>query len=637
MERTTASADIANRWNLPLWAFLLGAAGLCAWQGWLTLALFGQDPCQAILNDQPIVSGVHPQNLYVGALGADGLCAQARSVVYDFSFQAAWPVAPIFDGGRLAELFLLLGGGSYQPAAYKLGFAICCLLVPVFFLVAAKAAGLGNGTALLAALLGQLIWWGPHGRDALISGDFELFLGSLAALAHVGLLIRFHKTAGVRVWFGLWLTACIGWFMQPLLFPIALAILLLYYLSVGTKHDFLTWHFAFWGAEILACAVNLPWLTDWFDSWWLRAELPSPAGMLAHRTFATFWNAPLWGGPANRILAVSLFVSALTGVVILNQTRERPAARLLGCSALGALALALAGISWEPLGTLGTSALFAPALWFACVPAAHGWTWVLDRLCRWGNAGRAAAAVLLLSAISCIGYFARSPVCFAERCLPTNPLEIGLNPDRQAIVQALIDHTDRNARILWEDRSVTRGSSRWAALLPILTGRYFIGGLDPDGFLEHSSICLNQQTLDTQLIPTSKDEEWHDYCRRYNVRWIAAWTPTVIERLERWPAAKKIQSLHDAETGWLFEIDRAPSYALRGRAEVYLADAQQIILHNVVPQNGEVVLSMHYQAGMRVSPSRIQIERATSGEDQIGFVRLRLAVEAPVVTLTWER
>jgi hypothetical protein len=639
MERTTITADGSAGWTLPRWAFLLGTAALCAWQGWLTLALFGDDPWGKILNDQPIVSGIHPQHLYIGSLGAKGLATHWMTVVYDFAFQAGWPKTPIFDGGRLAELFLLLGGGSYQPAAYKLGFALSCFLVPLFFLIACRSVGLGNGTALLATVVGQLIWWGPHGRDALVSGDYELYLAALSGLAHVGFLISFHRTAGVRAWFGLWLTGCIVWFLQPLLFPIALPILLTYYLSVGTKHDFLTWHFAFWGAELLGVAINLPWLTDWFDSWCLRAELPSPAGMLEHRTLATVWNAPLWGGPASRLLAVFLIVSACVGIGVLNQTQQRPAARLLGLSALGALVLALLGISWEPLGVLGTAALLAPALWFACLPAAHGWTWVLGRLCRCGAKGRVAAAGLLLGAVGCFVYCAETPCTLAERCLPAEPLEIGLNPERQAIVQALIAHTNEDARILWEDRGGGRHTSRWPALLPLLTQRRYIGALDPDGFIEHSSICLNQQMLDGRPMAalTWPDDALSDYCRRYNVRWVVAWSPAVIERLEEWKAARKIQALTDGATGWLFEVERTPTYALKGQAEVLSADGQKIMLRNVVPHNGEVVLSMHYQAGMRASPSRVKLERATSGEDQIGFVRLRLAVEAGFVTLTWDR
>jgi hypothetical protein len=639
MDRPTTTAEGSAGWTLPLWAFLLGALLLCAWHGWLTLSLFGDDPFEQMLSDEPIVNGAYPQHLYIGHLGAQSMANHGRAVVCDFNFQAVWPKTPIFDGGRLAEFFLLVGGGTYRPAVYKVGFALTCMLVPILLLTACKSVGLGNGTALLAAFLGQLIWWGPHGRVALATGDWEVYLASLAGLAHVGFLISFHKTASVRAWFGILLTGCMGWFLQPLLFPIALPIMLTYYLSVGVKHDFLTWHFAFWGAELLAIALNLAWLMDWFDSWWLRAPLPSPSGMLEHRTLATVWQAPLWGGSASRTLAVMLIISAFVGAGILNQTQQRPAARLLGGAALGALILALLGISWEPLGVLGTAALFAPALWFASLPAAHGWTWALSRIWRHGTIGRIVAGALPLAAVACFAYFAETPCMLLDRCVPAEPFEIGLNADRQAIVDALKTHTDENARILWEDRAGPRNASRWAALLPILTERRFIGALDPDGFIEHSAICLRHEMLDGRPMKelTWPDDELADYCRRYNVRWIVAWSPTVIERLEAWKAAKKIQSLQDGTPGWLFEVERTPNYALKGHAEIVSADGQQIMLKDVVPDNGVVVLSMHYQAGMRALPGRVQIERAPTGEAQIGFVRLRLAVPAAVVTLTWDR
>src|SRR5207249_2263171 len=96
----------------------------------------------------------------------------------------------------------------------------------------------------------------------------------------------------------------------------------------------------------------------------------------AHRTIINVWNAPVWGGATSRTLALFLLFSATAGIVILNQTRQRPAARLLGMSAGGAFVLALLGISWEPLGIVGTAALLAPALWFSAIPAAHAWVWL---------------------------------------------------------------------------------------------------------------------------------------------------------------------------------------------------------------------------------------------------------------------
>src|SRR4030095_9452495 len=93
--------------------------------------------------------------------------------------------------------------------------------------------------------------------------------------------------------------------------------------------------------------------------WW-RLPLPDASEMLPHRTLSTLWTAPLWGGAAERGLALVLLGSALVGGVVLHRLRRRPAARLLFVGAGVLLTLAFLGIAWGPLGQLGTSALFAP-------------------------------------------------------------------------------------------------------------------------------------------------------------------------------------------------------------------------------------------------------------------------------------
>lgn len=621
------------------WPWALAWLGLLLWQLWLTLGLFGPDPLTALRDDRPIINGAHPQHLYLGTRGAQGLIDRGHATVYDPANLAGYLKTPIFDGSRLAEIFLYLGGGTYQPAAYKLGLAGLCLLVPVLLLVACRAAGLDHPTTVLATALGQLVWWGPLGGGALAAGDSEFLLASLAGLAHVGCLIAFHRNPGVLTWLGLLLTACLGWFLQPLLFPIALPLLLGFYLSVGVKHGFLTWHVAFWLAEQGAVLVNLPWLSDWVRYWWLRSPLPSAANViLPHRTLANIWHAPIWGGPADRLLTVALMASALAGIVILNQTRQRPAARLLGMGAAGALALALLGISWEPLGQVGTAALLAPALWFAALPAAHAWTWSSRRLWSWGKPGR--VALLLLGGTAAAGAVAVRDTahCLGVRCWQAQPLTIGLSAQRQELVGQLVQYTTPAARILWEDRTLSRKDSRWAALLPLLTERTFIGGLDPDGTIEPSSICLTNLTLEGRPIATWGDEQLADYCRRYNVGWIAGWSPAVVKRFDGWPGADKLVALHDdAADGWLFRVKRASRFALKGKAELLEANARYITLKNVEPDKGlgVVVLSLHYQAGMRASPGRVQVDPEPSGDDLIGFVRLRLAAPAARVTITW--
>jgi len=637
-ESAARPADGSADRSAALRPWPLAWLAVLAWQLWLTLGLYGTQPLAALTDDRPVMDGDHPQNLYLGSLGAASLLERGYTTVYDPNNLSGFLKTPIFDGSRLAELFLLPAGGVYQPAAYKIGLACVCLLVPILLIVACRGAGLDHPTTLVATLLGLLVWWGPLGRGALEAGDSEILLAALAGLAHVGCLIAFHRQPSMANWLGLLLTACLGWFLQPLLFPIALPILLGYYLSVGVKHDFLTWHAAFWLAEQSAVAINLYWLVDWVGYWWLRSPLPSAANaVLSHRTFASVWNAPLWGGPADRTLTISLMISALAGVIILNQTRQRPAARLLAMGAAGALVLALLGISWEPLGQVGTADLLAPALWFATLPAAHAWVFTARKLWEAGRPGRV-GLVLLLGLVAIGLTVMRDTVsCMSGRCAYAQPLALGLNADRQDVVDKLVHHTDASARILWEDRPLARSDSRWAALLPVLTGRSFVGGLDPDGFIEPSSVCLNNLLREGRPIASWKDADLDRYCKRYNIGWVVAWSPAVIDRFAAWPGVEKLEPVRDDVSGWLFRVKQPGGFALKGRAELVEATTRYITLKGVEPEGGVVVLSLHYQAGMRASPGRVQIEAEKSGDDFIGFVRLRLAEPAARVTITWQK
>jgi hypothetical protein len=279
-----------------------------------------------------------------------------------------------------------------------------------------------------------------------------------------------------------------------------------------------------------------------------------------------------------------------------------------------------------------------PALWFAALPAAHAWTrsyHLLARLVR----GRWRAAVLGAVLLAAGGVAAYTTVAaLAEGTAGTNPLVLGLGPDREALVQTLVQHTGTEARILWEDRPVGREASRWSALLPVLTGRTFIGGLDPEAGIEHSQAGLIRQHLAGEPIGRLSDAALAEYCRRYNVGWVVCWSPAVVARFRAWKdGVSEVTEVTDDGTGYLFRIRRErPSLALEGRAELLHADIHHLTLGDVVPENGKVLLSLHYQAGMRASPGRVQVEPALDSRDLVPFVRLRVASPVARVILTWD-
>jgi hypothetical protein len=627
-------------------AWLLGLALLLAWQGWLTLGLFGrQQPWQRLLDDGPILSGRHPLHLYHGYLGARALCERGTLSCYDPSFHAGYPKTPVFDSGsRPAELVLALAGGRYRPAAYKIGVALLCACAPLLLFGGARGVGLGRGPSCLACLLGILVWWGKPCQEALTAGDADLLLAALLVLAQAGLLIRYHFAPGPLTLIGVVVTGLLGWFAHPLLLALLLPLFLVYYLSAGTRHR-LPWHLPLLGGLLAALAGNAFWLIDWVSYWWIRVPLRIESPLLAHRTLRSFWEAPLWGGLADKVLACVLVGTASVGVVLFNGSCQRATARLLGLGWAGFLLLAALGIAWEPLGRLGAAQLLIPALLFAALPAAHALAWALRHVQSWTGQVALPAGVLvgLLGAAWAVAF--APPGAWEARWRDPLPLEIGLGPERTALVEALQQHTSDEARVLWEDRRGTRLSSRWTALFPLLLpGRSFVGGLDPEAGIEHTLEGLVDQTLAGRALAEWSDAELADYCRRYNVGWVACWSAGARARFGRWPEAQAVATLPGecGEMGQLFRLRRSCSFALSGSVCWRSADAQRILLSNAVPERigrdgeGQIVLSLHYQAGMRVTPARVRLERAYGPEDAIPFVRLRVSEPVGRVMITWE-
>src|SRR5947209_1675561 len=101
MEGTAINLPATDRWHLPGWLWVPAVALLVAWQGWLTLGLFGSDPHEALdglCNDRPLISGSYAQHLALGRMGAQNLAQRGNDCAYDPSFQAGYLKTPIFDG-----------------------------------------------------------------------------------------------------------------------------------------------------------------------------------------------------------------------------------------------------------------------------------------------------------------------------------------------------------------------------------------------------------------------------------------------------------------------------------------------------------------------------------------------------------
>jgi hypothetical protein len=624
----------------PLWLF--GLLVLLLVQGWMTSTLYGPDPWESLLDDEPILSGRHPLHLYHGYLGARALCERGTLSCYDPSFHAGYPKTPVFDSGsRPAELVLALSGGRFSPAAYKIGLAVFCLLAPLLLFLAARGVGLSRGVAVLATALGLLVWWSRYGREAIEAGDSDLLLATLMALAQAGMLIRYHHHPCPLSLLGVVLTGWCAWFAHPLLLVLLLPFFLIFYLSAGIRHR-LVWHVPLMIGLLVAVAANSFWLTDWVTNWWIRVPPRLEAPLLAHLSVRAFWEAPLWGDGLDKALACLLLLAGAAGVAIHYRAGRRAAARLLGLSGLGFFLIALAGTAWELLGRLGGCQFLVPALLYAALPAAHTLAAVLEGLRRWS--GSLVAPVLVLAAVPALVWLAvpEQALDWGRSLAEGQPLDVGLGEERSALIDAVKEQTTEQARILWEDHRGPRRGSRWTALLPVLTERAFVGGLDAEAGIEHATGALVDHHLAGRPLAEWTDAELEVYCRKYNIGWVVCWSDDARARFSRWAkagAGKALPSVGEAE-GMMYPLRRQPSYALIGDVRWRSADARRILLENAVPARvageDQVVLSLHYQAGMRVSPSRVRLEEAVDSEDVIPFVRLRMSTPVGRIMITWD-
>jgi hypothetical protein len=227
------------------------------------------------------------------------------------------------------------------------------------------------------------------------------------------------------------------------------------------------------------------------------------------------------------------------------------------------------------------------------------------------------------------------------RCTGTMPLTLGLGAEHEAIVAAISSHTTQEARILWEDRPASTTTGHWTALLPILTDRAFLGGLDANAGIEHEQkLRFADQQLAGRWLRDWKDAELEAFFKRYNVGWVVCWSQEAIARMRRCEGVESRATLQDGATGCLFAVNRTKSFVLKGEARWIHADSRRIALGDVTPEmtsdGGELWLSLHHQTGLRAAPDNVRIEKVQVDPEDLPFVRLRLSGPVSRVVLTWE-
>lgn len=279
--------------------------------------------------------------------------------------------------------------------------------------------------------------------------------------------------------------------------------------------------------------------------------------------------------------------------------------------ALGGLMPTILECAWPPMNGPG-NVLFALAAIQICLlilPCVTRTSHAIGNL--WGVTGLAVAAVVVLTRVDQTSV---SAIVADVWSLPSHV--DGDNNDNPPFVDKSVDGSARMLCDLITDDKVhlpPPGLLNLRPSVPLLFGY--------PNLLELLPWSMHDGGLGGRPIYDWSDDELYRLIERWNIGWIWAVHPECIQRLERFRAAKQLTTYAN---GRVFKLEREHRFILKGRGNWTTQASGEIVLTDVVPEHGEVVLSLRFYRGWSVEPGHIVVEPEVDPYDPLPIMRLRL-------------
>lgn len=608
-------------------AVLLAAAAVLAVHAGLTARLLGSDWAELLLADAPFLQGQHALNLYQAELGAEALRSGGGGVVFDPCFQAGWPKSPWFSAeARACECFILLGGKHNAAESVKIGSLAVWLLVPLSGLLAAHLLTGSAAAAGLAAGLALLVCWSEVGLARLLHGDVSLLLASQCLVVWAAALVRL-------VWeprLGSWLLATFSlvgliW-LQPLLLVLVLPVGLAFYARAGWSQS-MPWQGWFFSSFLVAVAASLSHLEDALRTSWLLADRP-PLSTLPPPAVTWDWiGRYLLIDYGQVAFAALLLLAAGAGLWRLRGSPRPGLLRVwLGLMTLALVLMLLAPV-WPLVDRFGAGKLVLPVLLLATPPAAAGLLGLAEGMRSLAQRGMLQSMLILLLPLLGLSLaLLAAGQSFAGRLAQPPRLTCRLDPEAQALLSALQAGTRPTARLLWEesdDHQVLPFFLAWS-------GQPMLGGMGPGPFLDCFWLRLADGDLAGKPLSAWTPNDWADLCRRFNIGWVVTAEATTRQTLLRLGGVAKETPMPGGRH--LLTLNRPHSYFLKGTGRLEF-DRGRVCLQDLQPVEGEVIVSLHYLAGMQATLSRVRLAGVAQKDDPLPLLQLQLAQPVSRVTL----
>jgi hypothetical protein len=630
----------------------------------------------AILDpESPVVMVDHAIHEYHGRLGATFLREHGTTWGYDPFFMAGYPETPVWDSSSNPSIALDFLGGRDGYRAYKVGLFVASIAVLAGIAGGAWAAGLGAAEVAVATFLGWFVFWSGFPVSLWRSGLFAFVTAASGAGVLLGLCVRFDRKPTRWNWC-LLAAAGSGLCFVHVTTPIMVAAgAVAFYATVARRHG-RRWHAAVLGAAVVTILANLFWLVPL----WRFRGLRIGSGLFMTTDSAWFlvrhYLAPTVEGRTGLVL----FVTGLAGLAGWWFGGRRAMAAAFGGSIVALVMLTGFGSLWNPTKVLEPLRFRVAFGFLLAVPAASAvvglTSWIARRVGgRWR--GGLVAGLLWIGVLG--GWVAVERGFFqasARSLFLQRPLTVGLTTEMKTLVGWIKANTDLTSRILFEDQlrlleSTDPESTHWTPLLPLLLRpdiRLFIGGLYQTAFIKHHAMAAfgDFQLGDRPIDEWSKNE-FDDYCLRYNLGWVICWSPLSRFWFDRYESAVRVATLpryvtpyrpvSTNEHEWtamirragidqarrymtqgegayaIYRIERPRSYFLKGKGRLVSVAPNRIELADVEPEEGEVIVSLHWLDTWRSEPP-LPLFPEPASPDPIDFVRIKLTGPLPSIVLT---
>ncbi len=259
---------------------------------------------------------------------------------------------------------------------------------------------------------------------------------------------------------------------------------------------------------------------------------------------------------ADERLSLFLLVLGAAGLASWWAEGRRVRVAAFGGSIVALLVLFGFGSLWAVTRTLEPLRFRIPLNFLLAVPAGSAACRASARLARALGGGRRGAVAVAVAWLGLVGGIVaatpRTSLAILARLVEHRPLVVGLRPEMRRLVRWIKAETDPSARILFEDQlrlleATDPESVHWTPLLPLLLGddgRQFIGGLYVTAAIAHNKAAsFGDFRLADRPIDRWSDAELSAYCERYNVGWVACWSPLSRFVFDRFGPAHRVATL----------------------------------------------------------------------------------------------